>query len=94
MKMKTARDLLTKWAIVSFLFVFLSFLYRSSRSFLPPMFVKFVENNLQKENVFWQTSKTLTVYMRVWGQHIVSGGGGTPHMKGVGMPAGYFEFKS
>ena len=65
MKMKTARDLLTKWAIVSFLFVFLSFFYyRSSHSFSPPMFVKFVENNLQKENVCWQTSKTLAVYMR------------------------------
>ena len=56
------------------------------------MFVKFVENNLQKENVCWQTSKTLAVYMRVWGQHIVSGE--TPHMKGVGMLVGYFEFKS
>ena len=65
MKMKIARDLLTKWAIVSFLFVFLSFLYRSSHSFSPPMFVKFVENNPQKENVCWQTSKTLVVYMHV-----------------------------
>ena len=66
MKMKTARGLLTKWVIVSFLFVFLSFShYRSSRSFSPSMLVKFVENNPQKENVCWQTSKTPAVYMRV-----------------------------
>ena len=37
MKMKTARDLLTKWAIVSFLFVFLSFFIVALRARSQPL---------------------------------------------------------
>ena len=60
MKMKTARDLLTKWAIVSFLFVFLSFFHcRSSRSFSASTLVKFVETTPKKKTSVGRLEKRL-----------------------------------